>query len=95
MSTFCAGHYSTILEKEGDPRHAEWKDKASKFYSQALQLLQDRTYPLPVRIGSLLDMRLGQLEHTDGKAANFLMNVGEFFIQVSGASARLWTVARR
>lgn len=48
LSSWCSSHFATVLAKEGDERYKKYEAKASKFYSQALELLQDRTYPLPV-----------------------------------------------
>lgn len=88
--TWCASHYSDVLLKEGDARHAEYSQKASKFYDQALQLLQDRTYPLHTRISAILDLRLGQIERQGASAAYFLLACGDYFIQEEcGARPRL------
>lgn len=61
MSTWCAAHFSVVLAKENDEQHLEWANKADRYYQEALVLVHDRSYPLEVRIGAVLDMRLANV----------------------------------
>jgi len=79
-STWSASHYAALLASGGDPRQAEFADKAARFYHKALELVHDRAYPLVNRLHALLDMRLGQLDHQPAGTANFLLSVGDQFV---------------
>ncbi|KAM0750783.1 hypothetical protein T439DRAFT_380644 [Meredithblackwellia eburnea MCA 4105] len=81
LACWCTAHYAAVLLKEGDPQHAQWDEKANKYYSEALGMLHDRQYPLDVRIGAVLDMRLAQIHRYGAAPANFLLLIGEFFIK--------------